>query len=178
MNNQVEFPKFAGNRAAAVNQRLRDYAAAKKAKESAEETKKAEITAVNEHYNHYINKAEEEMKRLKAELIGFINVDEGETSLSTSLGNIHLTKVKDKWNWPTASQFKKIAKDVPDEFVKQEPVLNKSAVKKLATVTDDGKVIVAETGQLLDWCDVVPGRGESLTVKLNAPINSDKEAKK
>lgn len=166
MTDSFEFPEFAGDRAAAINQRLVDYAKAEKAKEQAEESKKAEIKAINEHYNFYINKAEEEQARLKAELQGFINVDEGETSLSTSLGNIHLTKNTDHWNWPSVSQGKKIAKKLPDELIKKTPDIDKTAIKKLTTVTNTGKVIVTETGQLLDWLSVTPGEGKSLSVTL------------
>ncbi|NMV51982.1 hypothetical protein FOL86_02350 [Lactobacillus reuteri] len=175
MNNQVEFPEFAGKRAAAINQRLVDYAKAKKAEEKAKESKKAEIKAINEHYNFYINKAKEEQARLKAELQGFIDTDKGETSLSTSLGNIHLTKNTDHWNWPTVAQGKKIAKDLPDELIKKVPDIDKTAIKKLTTVTADGKVIVTETGQLLDWLNVTPGKGNSLTVKLDGSLKPAKK---
>lgn len=175
MNNQVEFPEFAGERAAAINQRLEDYAKAKRAEEQAEASKKAEIKRIKSTYDYYIDKAKNEQARLKAELQEFINVDEGETSLTTSLGNIHLTKNTDCWNWPTVSEGKKIAKDLPDELIKKVPDLDKTAIKKLTTVTDDGKVIVTETGQLLDWLDVTPGRGESLTVTLGKTLKPTKK---
>lgn len=166
MADSFKFPEFAGDRAAAINQRLVDYAKAEKAKEQAEKSKKTEIKAINEHYNFFINKAEEEKARLKAELQGFIKADEGEISLSTSLGNIHLTKNTDHWNWPSISQGKKIAKKLPEELIKKTPDIDKTAIKKLTTVTNDGKVIVTETGQLLDWLSVTPGEGKSLSVTL------------
>ena len=175
MNNQVEFPEFEGKRAAAINQRLEDYAKAKRAEEQAEASKKAEIKRIKSMYDYYIDRAKNEQARLKVELQEFINVDEGETSLTTSLGNIHLTKNTDRWNWPTVSQGKEIAKDLPDELIKKVPDLDKTAIKKLTTVTDDGKVIVTETGQLLDWLDVTPGRGESLTVTLGETLKPAKK---
>lgn len=170
-----DFPEFAGDRAAAINQRLEDYAKAKKAEKRAKESKAAEIKSINDYYDYYINKAKEEQARLKAELQGFINVDEGETSLSTSLGNIHLTKNKDHWNWPSPSQRKKIAKDLPGKLVKKVPDIDETAIKKFTTVTDDGKVIVTDTGQLLDWLDVTVGKGNSLAIRLDGALKHKKE---
>lgn len=167
MDTQVDFPTFAGDRASAINDRLRAYKEAKLAEKQAEESKKNEIASVKSHYDYYIDRAKNEQERLKTELQGFINVDEGETSLTTSMGNIHLIKNKDHWNWPSASKSKKIIEELPKEMIKEVPTLDKDAIKKNTTVTDDGKVIITDTGQIIDGLSVVVGKGQSVAIKTN-----------
>lgn len=169
MSEQAKFPEFAGDRAAGINQRLHDYAEAAKAMEQAKESKKAELKAVKEHYDYYISKAKEEQARLKAELQQFIDVENGETSLSTSMGNIHLVKNKDSWDWPKMSQFKKIIDELPKEFIKYTPAIDKEAIKKATTITNDGKVVVTDTGQVLKGISAERGKGQSVAVRLDKP---------
>lgn len=169
MSEQTKFPEFAGDRAAGINQRLHDYAEATRAMERAEESEKAELKAIKDHYDYYINKAKKEQTRLKAELQQFIDVSNGETSLSTSMGNIHLVKNQDSWDWPKTSQFKKLIDELPKEFIKYNPTLDKEAIKQATTITDDGKVVVTDTGQILKGISAKRGKGQSVAVRLDKP---------
>lgn len=181
MTNQVEFPNFAGERAAGINDRLEDYAKAQKAIEQAEASKKAEINRIKSEYDYQIDKAKNVQARLKAELQGFINVDEGETSLTTSLGNIHLVKNQNKIIWPKgASKTKLILEELPKEFIKYTPSINKAALNKSTIITDDGKVVIEDTGQVLEGVSGELGKGQSLTVTLGKALKpaKNKEASK
>lgn len=170
MNKEAEFPEFAGDRAGGINQRLREYADAVKAMKQAEASEKSELKAIKEHYDYYINKAKKKQETLKAELQQFIHADDGETSLSTTLGNIHLTKNNDSWNWPKDSQVKKLVNDLPKEFIKYTPALDKTAIKKATTITDDGKVVVTDTGQILKGISGEQGKGHSIAITLDKSL--------
>ena len=155
----VDIPNFAGDRAGAIVERQRAYQKNQRSIEKAKASMKSEIDSIKNRYEGYI----------KAELYGFIDVDAGETSVTTSLGNVQARLTKSSWKWPSASKMRSIAKHLPVSYVKTKQVIevDKDKLKK-ACVVHNGRAYFKDTGELVDDNIVItPGGQPTVTIRPN-----------
>lgn len=165
----VEIPHFAGDRAGAIVERQRAYQKNLHNIEQAKASMKSEVEAVKNRYEGYIDKLEKNNDQIKAELYGFIDVDAGETSVTTSLGNVQARTTKPSWRWPSASKMKKIAQKLPIDYIKTKQVVevNKDKLKE-ACVVHNGKAYFKDTGELVDDAiNVTSGGQPTVTMRMN-----------
>lgn len=169
------FPTFAGNRAAGIVDRQRRIKELQDKQAEIKETQKYEIARIKDFYSTYLNKAENEINRLKAELYGFIDVKNGETSVTTSLGNVQARLTTDKWDWGNAATKRKALSKLPNELItiKETKEFNKAELQKHATITPDGQVILSETGEILDGITVERGGKPTVTIKYRKKGNDE-----
>lgn len=165
----VDIPNFAGDRAGAIVERQRAYQKNQRSIEKAKASMKSEIDSIKNRYEGYINRLEENNDEIKAELYGFIDVDAGETSVTTSLGNVQARLTKSSWKWPSASKMRSIAKHLPVSYVKTKQVIevDKDKLKK-ACVVHNGRAYFKDTGELVDNNIVItPGGQPTVTIRPN-----------
>ena len=164
MNNQVEFE---ADKAVAINQRLRQYKKNKKLIEEAKASEKAEIDEVKNFYESKIKRAEDDNAILMAELLGFIDTEHGQTSVSTSMGNVQARTTSDSWKWGGAVAQRKAMKQLPSDLLKTVTELDKAKIKEATTITDDGKVILNETGEIIEGLSGVKGGKKQCVIRLD-----------
>lgn len=165
----VDVPHFAGDRAGAIVERQRAYRKNVDSIEQAKASMKSEVEAVKDRYEGYIDKLEKNNEEIKAELYGFIDVDAGETSVTTSLGNVQARVTKPSWKWPSASKMKKIAQKLPINYTETKQVVevNKDKLKE-ACVVHNGKAYFKDTGELVDDAiSIIPGGQPTVTMRPN-----------
>lgn len=162
-----KFPTFAGGRAAGIMDRQRRIKELQDKQTEIKESQKREIARIKDFYSTYLDKAENEIDRLKAELYGFIDVKNGETSVTTSLGNVQARLTSDKWDWGNATTKRKAIAKLPAELitVKETKDFNKAELRKHTTVAPNGQVILTETGEILDGITVEKGGRPTVTIK-------------
>ena len=139
----METIDYALDEAAAINLRLREYRANKNKLEAIDESERSELKEVKDFYAYKRNQLEEDNERLKQELLGFIDTENGQTSVTTSMGNVQARTTKDSWKWGGKTNQRKAMKVLPDSLLKTvtSKELDKAKIKEATTITDDGKVI-------------------------------------
>lgn len=165
----METTNYALDEAAAINQRLREYKANKNKLEAIDESERSELQEVKQFYDYKRNQLEEDNERLKQELLGFIDTENGQTSVTTSMGNVQARTTKDSWKWGGKTNQRKAMKVLPDSLLKTvtSKELDKAKIKEATTITDDGKVILNETGEIVDGLSGVKGGKKQAVVRLD-----------
>lgn len=165
----IDETTFAGDEASAINQRLREYRANKKALDDLEKSEKSELEEVRNFYAYKRKKITEDNDRLLTELLGFIDYEHGQTSLTTSMGNVQARTTKDSWKWGGKANQRKAMKVLPENLLKTvtSKELDKAKIKEATTITDDGKVILNETGEIVDGLSGVKGGKKQAVIRLD-----------
>ncbi|WP_251951145.1 hypothetical protein [Limosilactobacillus vaginalis] len=163
----METTDYALDEAAAINQRLREYKANKNKLEAIDESERSELKEVKDFYAYKRRKLEEDNERLKQELLGFIDTENGQTSVTTSMGNVQARTTKDSWKWGSKSTQQKTMKSLPSELTKTVTELDKSKIKKATTITDDGKVVLNDTGEIINGLSGVKGGQKQVVIRLD-----------
>jgi|SRR5690625_338928 len=86
-------------------------------------------------------------------------------SITLPSGNVGFRKKPAKWIYKDEVVLKTLEGENLNDFIKVEKKLDKRAIKKAFEVVD-GKVINAETGQVIEGIEIQE-QGESLNVRLN-----------
>ena len=101
------------------------------------------------------------------ELLGFIDTEHGQTSVSTSMGNVQARTTSDSWKWGGAVAQRKAMKQLPSDLLKTVTELDKAKIKGATTITDDGKVILNETGEIIEGLSGVKGGKKQCVIRLD-----------
>lgn len=163
----METTDYALDEAAAINQRLREYKANKNKLEAIDESERSELKEVKDFYAYKRNQLEEDNERLKQELLGFIDTENGQTSLTTSMGNVQARTTKDSWKWGSKSTQQKAMKSLPSELLKTVTELDKPKIKEATTITDDGKVVLNDTGEIINGLSGIKGGQKQVVIRLD-----------
>lgn len=163
----METIDYALDEAAAINQRLREYKANKNELEAIDESERSELQEVKDFYTYKRSKLEEDNERLKQELLGFIDTENGQTSVTTSMGNVQARTTKDSWKWGSKSTQQKAMKSLPSELLKTVKELDKAKIKEATTITDDGKVVLNDTGEIINGLSGVKGGQKQVVIRLD-----------
>lgn len=163
----METTDYALDEAAAINQRLREYKANKNKLEAIDESERSELKEVKDFYAYKRRKLEEDNERLKQELLGFIDTENGQTSVTTSMGNVQARTTKDSWKWGSKSTQQKAMKSLPSELLKTVTELDKAKIKEATTITDDGKVVLNDTGEIINGLSGVKGGQKQVVIRLD-----------
>lgn len=163
----METTDYALDEAAAINQRLREYKANKNELEAIDESERSELQEVKDFYTYKRSKLEEDNERLKQELLGFIDTENGQTSVTTSMGNVQARTTKDSWKWGSKSTQQKAMKSLPSELLKTVKELDKAKIKEATTITDDGKVVLNDTGEIINGLSGVKGGQKQVVIRLD-----------
>lgn len=163
----METTDYALDEAAAINQRLREYKANKNKLEAIDESERSELKEVKDFYAYKRNQLEEDNERLKQELLGFIDTENGQTSVTTSMGNVQARTTKDSWKWGSKSTQQKAMKSLPSELLKTVTELDKPKIKKATTITDDGKVVLNDTGEIINGLSGIKGGQKQAVIRLD-----------
>ena len=163
----METTDYALDEAAAINQRLREYKANKNKLEAIDESERSELKEVKDFYAYKRRKLEEDNERLKQELLGFIDTENGQTSVTTSMGNVQARTTKDSWKWGSKSTQQKAMKSLPSELLKTVTELDKAKIKEATTITDDGKVVLNDTGEIINGLSGVKGGQKQIVIRLD-----------
>lgn len=160
-------PTYGPDDVEAINQRLRQYKENKELITEAEKAKKKEIEEVNNFYDYKINKAEKDNELLMAELLNFIDLEHGQTSVTTSMGNVQARTTKNKYNWGSKSDQEEAIKQLPAAMTKQVLILDKQMIKNNTLITDDGKVVIADTGEVIKGLSGIKGGKKQCVIRLD-----------
>lgn len=163
----METTDYALDEAAAINQRLREYKTNKNKLEAIDESERSELKEVRDFYTYKRNKLKEDNERLKQELLGFIDIENGQTSVTTSMGNVQARTTKDSWKWGSKSTQQKAMKSLPSELLKTAKELDKAKIKEATTITDDGKVVLNDTGEIINGLSGVKGGQKQVVIRLD-----------
>lgn len=163
----METTDYALDEAAAINLRLREYRANKNKLEAIDKSERSELKEVKDFYAYKRNKLEEDNERLKQELLGFIDTENGQTSVTTSMGNVQARTTKDSWKWGSKSTQQKAMKSLPSELLKTVNELDKAKIKKATTITDDGKVVLNDTGEIINGLSGIKGGQKQVVIRLD-----------
>lgn len=163
----METTDYALDEAAAINQRLREYKANKNKLEAIDESERSELKEVKDFYAYKRRKLEEDNERLKQELLGFIDTENGQTSVTTSMGNVQARTTKDSWKWGSKSTQQKAMKSLPSELLKTVTELDKAKIKEATTITDDGKVVLNDTGEIINGLSGIKGGQKQVVIRLD-----------
>ncbi|WP_302150429.1 host-nuclease inhibitor Gam family protein [Limosilactobacillus vaginalis] len=163
----METTDYALDEAAAINQRLREYKANKNKLEAIDESERSELQEVKDFYAYKRSKLEEDNERLKQELLGFIDTENGQTSVTTSMGNVQARTTKDSWKWGSKSTQQKAMKSLPSELLKTVTELDKPKIKEATTITDDGKVVLNDTGEIINGLSGIKGGQKQVVIRLD-----------
>ena len=143
---------------------MRRYQSNKRKLEKLDKQKKAELEYVRNYYLAQANEIDKEQEIIKVDLWNYLNLY-GMTSQSTAFGNAHLTTAGDKFFWKdlSAKQKREIAEKLPDEYVNREP--KQGAINKNATITDDGRVVLNDTGEIIEGLTAKKGGYKTIAIR-------------
>nr|DAX90335.1 MAG TPA: hypothetical protein [Caudoviricetes sp.] len=144
-----EFPDFTGEYDAGwINHQMREFQKNKKNLEAIKEKKRQEKLEIDNYYKRETDGIEQEQELIKQDMARYLN-QYGMISVSTSMGNVHITTMGDKLNWKdlNASEKRAVATQLPDDLVNRTP--KASAVMKAVAIQPDGTVVLKETGEIL-----------------------------
>ncbi len=147
--NMREFPDFTGEYDAGwINHQMREFQKNKKNLEAIKEKKRQEKLEIDNYYKRETDGIEQEQELIKQDMARYLN-QYGMISVSTSMGNVHITTMGDKLNWKdlNASEKRAVATQLPDDLVNRTP--KASAVMKAVAIQPDGTVVLKETGEIL-----------------------------
>lgn len=147
-----------------VNHQMREYQKNKANLEALKEKKRQEKDEIDNFYRHETDQLEQEQDLIRQDMARYLN-QYGMTSVTTSMGNAHLTTQGDKLNWEdlNASERRAVGSQLPDELVTREP--KKGDVMKAVVIQHDGTVVLKETGEIITGLTGKQGGAKTIVFK-------------
>lgn len=131
-----------------VNHQMREYQKNRANLEAIKSKKRQEKAEIDNYYQHQAQEIQQKQELIKQDMARYLN-QYGMTSVTTSMGNAHVTTQGDKLNWEdlNASERRAVGSQLPDELVTREP--KKGDVMKAVVIQHDGTVVLKETGEII-----------------------------
>ena len=83
------------------------------------------------------------------------------------MGNVQARTTSDSWKWGGAVAQRKAMKQLPSDLLKTVTELDKAKIKGATTITDDGKVVLNETGEIIEGLSGVKGGKKQCVIRLD-----------
>lgn len=147
-----------------INHQMREFQKNKKNLEAIKEKKRQEKEEIDNFYRHETDQLEQEQDLIKQDMARYLN-QYGMTSVTTSMGNAHVTTQGDKLNWEdlNSSERRAVGSQLPDELVTREP--KKGDVMKAVVIQHDGTVVLKETGEIITGLTGKQGGAKTIVFK-------------
>lgn len=149
-----------------INQNLRHYKELKNMLEKTKKDKQKVIQHDREYYSEIEEKITRRINEVKSQFGDYLTRF-GMTSASVPSGNVHFVTTKDSLKWGSATNQKRIMKQLPSELIKQQPTIDKDAIKKSVTVTPEGKVILNDTGEIIEGLTGTKGGSKEVAIRID-----------
>lgn len=147
-----------------INHQMREFQKNKENLEAIKEKKRQEKEEIDNFYRHETDQLEQEQDLIKQDMARYLN-QYGMTSVTTSMGNAHLTTQGDKLNWQdlSAQDKRDVAKQLPDDLVNRTP--KQGAVMKAVVIQPNGTVVMKDTGEIIKGLTGTQGGTKTIVFK-------------
>ena len=147
-----------------INHQMREFQKNKKNLEAIKEKKRQEKEEIDNFYRHETDQLEQEQDLIKQDMARYLN-QYGMTSVTTSMGNAHLTTQGDKLNWQdlSAQDKRDVAQQLHDDLVNRMP--KQGAVMKAVVIQSNGTVVMKDTGEIIKGLTGTQGGTKTIVFK-------------
>lgn len=160
-NKEYEGTTYAEDYVGIMNLKLRDYKKKLIELQKLSKTKKLELQSVRDFYDPKIEEANHKINELQEELMGVVE-SSGNKSLTSSLGRVTVSTSRNpKFKFPSDQDF---MKSLPVEYThlaEPELELEKQKLERDVTITDDGRVVFKDTGEIVKGASATPAGQKS-----------------
>lgn len=131
-----------------INHQMRQYQKNRTNLQAIKEKKRQEKAEIDAYYRNKTEQLKNQQEIIREDMARYL-MQYGMTSVTTSMGNAHVTTQGDKLNWEdlNASERRAVGSQLPDELVTREP--KKGDVMKAVVIQHDGTVVLKETGEII-----------------------------